>query len=159
MLCSGATIEADKAAAAAFETAVGRAFSSIDFTALKAREPLRKGEEGSQIQAPRDAFMASQECSRLDAHFLMRPALPEALAMLRPCMERLSRDSGVPIFAAEGLVLEQQGIVIAVSGPIPSGNRIVEDLEYTLQIRNGSLLSYPARVLQTYEALQKSVRK
>ena len=151
-LCRAGSIESLKASAAALGISLDDAAPAPLFQAQAVREPLRKGEESPfENKAPIDVFRSAQECSVLDSKFFVQPAMPSILSMLKPCLDRVSRDYGVEVAAGKGLVGEQDGIVITVGGPIPQGSTVVKDLERSIEDRGGLLLSFPAQVQVLYE--------
>lgn len=100
----------------------------------------------------RDAFAGLEECRNVDADFNRKPSLKDAMTMLGFCLEAVSQRYGVTVIVREGLFgppgnQHVPGMVVAVSGYILPGNRVMADLEFGIHVlRAGSLLLHPARV-------------
>lgn len=102
---------------------------------------------------PKTAFGGLDECSVANARFFKQPALQEAVKMLAPCMAAVSKRYGVMVSAASGLLSKPgwrggvPGIKILVSGELPAGSRVMDDLSFTVDtLHQGILLTYAAKV-------------
>ena len=101
---------------------------------------------------PMDVFQDLGACHGVDARFFVQPPLREAVRMLESCMDALSYRYGVSI-RAEGREFEvaQAGsprstIVIVVSGMV-AGTQVLEEMEDSLALRQGRLLTYPTALI------------
>lgn len=154
----GGGLEDEKSKADAFEAALSQAGKEAT-----QEVPLGRfeGDEEGQFGGPRphpdlmakDAFEGLGECSVLNAMFVRQPSLRDAVSMLGPCMQAVSRKYGVGVSVSETIVASGHklggppGIGIFVSGPLPMGNAVLLDLRYAVEVlRRGRLLSYPAMV-------------
>ena len=137
-----APIENAWAEAASFETALAGIGESVrDRSRPRAR-----------TSGPVDVFQDLGACHGVDARFLVQPPLAQAVRMLESCMDALSYRYGVSI-RAEGREFEvaQAGsprstIAIVVSGMV-AGTQVLEQIEDSLALRQGRLLTYPTALI------------
>lgn len=119
-------------------------------------EPMAVAEnEGIVHGLGTNAFANLDECRILDVKFVKQPALREAVGMLRPCVQAVGKKYGVTVTASEFLMesltalppVKTPGIGILISGRIPAGNTVYNDLRFSVKVlRGGSLLCHPAVV-------------
>lgn len=106
------------------------------------RLPAPKALEAPRETA-RDPFIETEACSVVDAHYLRRPTVREALELLKPCLADVRKSYGLDASALEGTA----GIVLVVAGPIPPGNTLLRDLRHALRVRDGKLFGHPASLV------------
>lgn len=98
----------------------------------------------------RDAF-AGEECRIVDAVYVRRPTLEEAAESLKGCLKVLSETYRTTITVTRG----EGGLVIVVSGIIPSGSTVAADLRHAVELRESRLFGHPAEVLRLAEAREE----
>lgn len=121
---------------------------------------VEDGIGGARIMPPRplgkDALDGIAECGVVDAKFfgIRQVSLRDAVRMLKPCMEAVSRKYRVAVSAAEAVIAKGPhimggvpGVGVYVSGPLPLGSTVLVDLRYGIEIlRRGHILGHPAKV-------------
>ncbi|MEI7482728.1 MAG: hypothetical protein WCK75_10325 [Elusimicrobiota bacterium] len=89
----------------------------------------------------RDIFAETPACSILNAQFIMKPFIKDALSMLKPCLAGVSKITGNVQISA-GAVKNDKAIEIAVLG---GKNEAVKELiRASLAKRNNAVFGYPA---------------
>lgn len=101
----------------------------------------------------RDAFAEVPQCAIIDALPFRAYTLPEAVALLEPCLKALSSRYGVEITAASS---EAAGLRITVKGQLPFGSAVLADLDRAINSRQGQLMGLPV-ALGTRSALQDTL--
>ncbi len=86
-----------------------------------------------------DAFAGIQACIVVDAKFIMQPTMKDALGMLKPCLDEVSKSLNAPVFAEQA---PNGGIEIVVLGS--KNEAVIPVLNSTLIKRNNQLFGYPA---------------
>ncbi|MDD5209941.1 MAG: hypothetical protein PHV36_11180 [Elusimicrobiales bacterium] len=93
---------------------------------------------------PRDVFTEVEACSIVDAQFFMQPFMKDALKMLKPCLDGISKISAyAPISVAE--TKNGKAIEITVLGEKNDYARSLIDA--SIAKRGGQLFGYPAEVV------------
>ncbi|MDE2292103.1 MAG: hypothetical protein KGL53_08470 [Elusimicrobia bacterium] len=111
---------------------------------------------------PVDAFKAEPACSVVDAMYLRAFDLDEAVRVLAPCFQALSKRYAVSIAPAKGMVAlsegrgEAMGIMLRVAGVTFIGNHVMYDLDYSLKLRRGTLLGFPASLGRTINYMKSA---
>ncbi|MBI5623036.1 MAG: hypothetical protein HY924_04575 [Elusimicrobia bacterium] len=96
-----------------------------------------------------DAFRQAPECAFLDYKYFRRFTLAEAVAMLQPCAEGVSRRSALSLKAELGVVrtaTESEGPLMGIvlrTGDASIASQGMRDLNYSLRQRNFELLGHP----------------
>jgi len=113
-----------------------KSFSSLSDVKASANIPVPM-----PVTLTRDIFREVDACSILNAQFIMQPLMKDALSMLKPCLEGVSKMTGnAPISAAA--VKNGKAIEIVVLG---SKNEAVKELvRGSLAKRNNQVFGYPA---------------
>lgn len=112
----------------------------------------------------KDVLRETPECAFLDYKYFRQFDLIEAVTMLQPCMEGVSRRSGMNLKAEAGMVRpasEEAGPVMGVvikTGEAPIASQGMRNLSYSLKQRNWELLGHPVLVRRASdeEAAKKS---
>jgi hypothetical protein len=111
--------------------------------------------EGPKIpQHPKDAFGLEEtveECGFVTPYSEASDptdtsiALDEVIDGLRLCAKAVSKRYGVTVLPSKAIFSgNRPGILLTVMGPIPTGNSVLMDIRYALELREGKLLGYPA---------------
>jgi uncharacterized protein (DUF1810 family) len=90
-----------------------------------------------------DVFAQVPACSVVDAKFIMQPTMQEALNMLKPCLEGVSRLTEAPVSANE--TNYGKAIEIVVLGE--KNENVIPLLNSTVIKRQNHLFGYPATVV------------
>jgi len=89
----------------------------------------------------RDIFGEAPACSILNAQFIMQPFMKDALSMLKPCLDSVSKITGnVPVSA--GAIKNGKAIEIVVLGG--KNDAVKELIRSSLAKRNNAVFGYPA---------------
>ncbi|MBI5882236.1 MAG: hypothetical protein HZB91_03930 [Elusimicrobia bacterium] len=100
----------------------------------------------------KDALAETPECGLLDRKYFRQFSLVEAVKVLQPCVDGVSRRSGMNIKAETGVVREatdSEGPVMGIvlrTGDASITSEGMRDLSYSLRQRNFELLGHPVRV-------------
>jgi len=139
--------------AAGNSIAYGEGTAEIDFAWMPAPS-LTKG-----MPARKDAFQGLPGCSVVDAMFFKQPTMPEAIEMLSGCLQEVKARYGFPVkanimvapFGGPGNAPQgsTRSISLAIPRNLPVGNRLLSDLNFSLEKRNNQLFGYPAGVMQS----------
>ncbi len=141
------------------------ATNTVELNSITTKDTLALAEEMSinvpEVKSPNiqakeaksftveDAFEGLKVCSLVNNVFAGLLPLKEAVSMLEPCMKAVSKKYGVTVLASQYLPPQTNapGIGILVSGPLPPGNPVMIDLNYSVKIiHSGYLLTHPAYV-------------
>jgi len=90
-----------------------------------------------------DVFAQVPACSVVDAQFIMQPTMKDAMNMLKPCLEGVSKVVEAPVSADE--VKNGTAIEIVVLGG--KNENVIPLLNSTIIKRNSHLFGYPATVV------------
>ena len=91
----------------------------------------------------RDIFREVDACSILNAQFIMQPLMKDALSMLKPCLEGVSKLTDAPVSASA--VKNGKAIEIVILGG--KNENVVPLMNSTIAKRHGQLFGYPATVV------------
>lgn len=100
----------------------------------------------------KDAFAGLANCTILDAQVFIPYSLPEAIKVIKPCLESLSDRYNITLEARPGDIGPittqrlNNGILIDIKSPVPSESSFYRDFQHSLLSRNNSILGFPARL-------------
>ncbi len=89
----------------------------------------------------RDIFGETPACSILNAQFIMQPFMKDALSMLKPCLDGVSKITG-NVQVSAGAVKNGKAIEIVVLGG--KNDAVKELIRSSLAKRNNAVFGYPA---------------
>jgi len=96
-------------------------------------------ETGADKKYSRRTFMLDESCSIVDAMFLMQPSKEDAVRMLQPCLDSVSKKYYVPVVAS----IRGQGLYILVKLGDTDNYQAYKALRDALAPRGNMLFGYP----------------